>query len=165
MRPSEIISRLDLKPHPEGGYYRETYRSNGEILDLPPYFEGSRNYSTAIYFLLTGDNFSAFHRIRQDEMWHFYLGAPIELIEISSEGKVTTTHIGNDLEKDQQLQHLVPGGSWFASRLLPGAGDYALAGCTVSPGFDFRDFEMAKRADLIQLFPDHGELITVLTRE
>lgn len=165
MRPSEIISRLDLQPHPEGGYYRETYRSNGEILDLPPYFEGSRNYSTAIYFLLTGDNFSAFHRIRQDEMWHFYLGAPIELIEISSEGKVTTTHIGNDLEKDQQLQHLVPGGSWFASRLLPGAGDYALAGCTVSPGFDFRDFEMAKRADLIQLFPDHGELITVLTRE
>lgn len=165
MRPSEIISRLDLQPHPEGGYYRETYRSNGEILDLPPYFEGSRNYSTAIYFLLTGDNFSAFHRIRQDEMWHFYLGAPIELIEISSEGKVTTTHIGNDLEKDQQLQHLVPGGSWFASRLLPGAGDYALAGCTVSPGFDFRDFEMAKRANLIQLFPDHGELITVLTRE
>lgn len=98
-------------------------------------------------------------------MWHFYLGSPIELIEISSEGKVTTTHIGNDLEKEQQLQHLVPGGSWFASRLLPGAGDYALAGCTVSPGFDFRDFEMAKRADLIQLFPDHGELITVLTRE
>jgi predicted cupin superfamily sugar epimerase len=165
LRPSEIISRLDLQPHPEGGYYRETYRSNGEILDLPPYFEGSRNYSTAIYFLLTGDNFSAFHRIRQDEMWHFYLGSPIELIEISSEGKVTTTHIGNDLEKEQQLQHLVPGGSWFASRLLPGAGDYALAGCTVSPGFDFRDFEMAKRADLIQLFPDHGELITVLTRE
>ena len=167
MTAEELVSKLSLLPHPEGGYYRETYRAKGEIPEetLGTSFTGPRNYSTAIYFLLTAGNFSAFHKVRQDEMWHFYLGSPIELFEITESGELIRTLIGNDLDKAQQLQYVVKGGRWFASRVLPGSGEFSLAGCTVAPGFDFRDFEMANRVELLRKFPGHSQIIREMTRE
>ncbi len=159
---NSLIKELNLQAHPEGGYYRETYRS----MILSEYSGlGRRNCSTGIYFLLTAGNFSAFHRIKQDEMWHFYLGSPIELFELDANGMLIRTIVGNNISKGENPQYVVPGGNWFASRVLPGTGSYSLAGCTVAPGFDFADFEMAKRLELIKQFPQHRDIIEKLTRE
>lgn len=156
-----IISALKLEKHPEGGYFKETYRSKGEV-SIPGY-EGPRNYSTSIYFMLTSDTFSAFHKIKQDEIWHFYKGSPIELHIISEEGDYKMILIGNNLEQGQIPQFVVKGGDFFASRVVPSA-EYGLTGCTVSPGFDFRDFDMPSRDALIAMFPEHRSIITELTR-
>ncbi len=150
-----IVKRLDLKPHPEGGFYRETYRSAGKF--------GDKNHSTAIYFLLTPGNFSALHRIRSDEAWHFYSGGSITIVEITPKGDVKRTVIGNDFEKGEVPQYVVPAGNWFGSYLNEG-GEYALVGCTVSPGFEFTDFEMGKRAELLEKYPRASEEIVQLTR-
>ena len=165
MNPAESLAQqLQLLPHPEGGYYRETYRSTVAIPQsaLPGYL-GDRHHSTAIYFLLTAGNFSAFHRIRQDEVWHFYSGDPVEVIEISPEGTLTITELGTDIAGGQAPQHVVPGGAWFGSRVKAG-GEYGLTGCTVAPGFDFADFELAERSMLTGMFPEHTSLIAGLTR-
>ena len=164
-RIEDIVRKLDLKSHPEGGYYNETYRSNEIIPEsvLGHPFEGDRNCSTAIYFLLTAENFSAFHRIHQDEMWHFYQGSPLLLHTISPEGEYECIEIGADIMDGQHPQYVVPAGVWFASEVKE-ANDYSLVGCTVSPGFDFRDFELAAREDLIKSYPQHSEVITSLTR-
>ena len=165
MNPAESLAQqLQLLPHPEGGYYRETYRSTAAIPQsaLPGYL-GDRHHSTAIYFLLTAGNFSAFHRIRQDEVWHFYSGDPVEVIEISPEGTLTITELGTDFAAGQVPQHVVPGGAWFGSRVKAG-GEYGLTGCTVAPGFDFADFELAERSMLNEMFPEHASLIAGLTR-
>lgn len=161
----KIIERLQLKPHPEGGFFKETYRSVGEIEQnsLGSAFWGNRNYSTAIYFLLTSEMFSAFHRIRQDEVWHFYDGSPICLHVISPEGEYSETIIGKDIENGEHPQFVVPAGYWFASH-VKNENDYSLVGCTVSPGFDFKDFELAVRNDLISSYPQHQHIITQLTR-
>jgi len=161
---TQIVDLLDLKPHPEGGYYKETYRSKGFIdeTSLGAMYTGNRNYSTCIYFLLTSENFSAFHRIHQDEVWHFYEGSTISLHTISPEGKHETVQIGNDLEKGEVPQYVVPGGCWFAAELEKDL-TYALVGCTVSPGFDFSDFELISRQDLLDLFPQHEDIILTLT--
>lgn len=153
-----LITKLALAPHPEGGYFRETYRSAGitSVENL-----GFRNYSTCIYFLVTPEAFSAFHRIRQDEIWHFYLGKPLKLYLISPDGKFSTRLIGNEIKDDHLPQFVIPAGYWFAAHV---ESDYALVGCTVSPGFDFRDFEMAKRAELIRKFPELAGIITRFTR-
>src|ERR1035437_2266489 len=113
----QIIRKLDLKPHPEGGFYRETYRSDGVINEnsLSYGYHGERNLSTCIYFLLTSNAFSAFHRIRQDEIWHFYDGSPIELHSITQNGIYIKTVIGRDFDLGQVPQFVVPGGSWFAA--------------------------------------------------
>ena len=158
---NKIISALSLQPHPEGGYYSETYRSELRI-EVPEL--GERNCATGIYFLLTANSFSAFHKVAHDEMWHFYLGAPIELHEIDHQGKLHSVLIGNELDQNQVPQYVVKGGHWFASRVLPGSGAFSLAGCTVAPGFDFADFELADRDSLMQMFPEHAELIKELTR-
>ncbi|WP_299552108.1 cupin domain-containing protein [Seonamhaeicola sp.] len=161
----DIITKLELLPHPEGGYYKETYRSEGFIseYDLDDAIEGKRNYSTAIYFLLTSNTFSAFHRIKQDEMWHFYKGSPLKLHIISDSGEYSSVIIGNAIEKGEVPQFTVSARDWFASEVTEN-GDYTLVGCTVSPGFDFRDFEMPERDFLISKFPQHSEIITKLTR-
>ncbi|WP_299888262.1 cupin domain-containing protein [uncultured Lacinutrix sp.] len=161
---NDLISKLELKPHPEGGFFRETYRSNGEINkdSLDQDYKGNRNYSTCIYFLLTSDNFSAFHRIKQDEIWHFYDGSPINLHIISNIGVYTNHAIGIDFQKGEVPQFVVPGGSWFAAEVV-NQNDYSLIGCTVSPGFNFEDFELKSRNDLIALFPDKEEIISRLT--
>ena len=125
-------------------------------------YSGNRNYSTCIYFLLSSADFSAFHRIKQDEIWHFYRGSTISLHTISPEGNYTKIPIGNKLSSGEVPQYVVPGGYWFASEIEE-ESSYALAGCTVSPGFDFRDFELTPRQDLLNLFPEHSSVITRLT--
>ena len=160
-----IINILQLQPHPEGGFFKETYRSSGAIEQdgLPSGYSGRRNHSTCIYFLLTSDTFSAFHRIIQDEIWHFYGGSPISLFMIHTDGRLQNVIIGNDLTNGEVPQFVVPGGSWFAARVVD-LDSFTLLGCTVAPGFDFNDFTLANRNELIALFPQHSELITYLTR-
>lgn len=159
------VTTLDLLPHPEGGYYRETYRSQSTIphTGLAAGFSGERLVSTAIYFLLEAGNFSAFHRIRSDEMWHFYDGFPIGIHMISPDGEYRLMKIGNDPERGALFQGVVPAGWWFAAEVLDNQ-PYSLVGCTVAPGFDFADFEMAERAALIAEFPLHSAIIERLTR-
>ncbi len=160
-----IIDKLELLPHPEGGYFKETYRSDGVIdeSNLDDTIEGKRNYSTGIYFLLTSETFSAFHRIKQDEMWHFYKGSTLKLHIISEKGDYSSILIGNDFDKEEVPQFTVKAKDWFAAEVID-TNSYSLVGCTVSPGFDFRDFEMPKREDLISKFPKHASIITKLTR-
>lgn len=160
-----IISGLNLRPHPEGGYFRETYRSHHYINEdsLTSKYNGKRNYSTCIYFLLTSDTFSAFHRIQQDEIWHFYSGSPIRLHTISETGTHSEFIIGNDLTNGQVPQLIVPGGYWFGAEVI-NPNDYSLVGCTVSPGFDFADFELPTRQELVSLFPKNDKIITRLTK-
>ncbi|MHC4079964.1 MAG: cupin domain-containing protein [Planctomycetota bacterium] len=162
-----LIEMLELLPHPEGGFYRETYRAPGTIAAeaLPGRFGGARAYSTAIYFLLRGDQFSALHRLRCDELWHFYLGAPLELIEITGGGRLVVTRLGPALTAGEVPQAAVPAGHWFGARLAERRPDaFALVGCTVAPGFDFADFEMARRDDMLAAHPRHESLIRALTR-
>mgnify|MGYP006140902193 CR=1 FL=1 len=161
---AQIISKLALMPHPEGGYFKETYRSVGELKEahLDSDYNGNRNYATCIYFLLTSDKFSALHRIKQDEIWHFYDGSPIRLHSISEAGIHTITVIGPDVLKGETPQFVVPGGCWFAAEVIH-ENAYSLVGCTVSPGFSFDDFELRSRKDLTALFPDKKELISKLT--
>lgn len=160
----KIIQRLELEPHPEGGYFKETYRSEGKISQnhLPDVFDGDRNLSTCIYFLLTSETFSAFHKINQDEFWHFYKGSAIQLFMISEEGKLSEVIIGNNLENGEVPQFVVPKNYWFAARIIQ-PESYALVGCTVSPGFDFRDFILPSRAELLEKFPQHEKVITQFT--
>jgi predicted cupin superfamily sugar epimerase len=159
------IKKLNLIAHPEGGYYRETYRSELSIPreGLPPQFTGARLVSSAIYFLLDGENFSAFHRLRSDELWHFYAGSPISVHVIEPDGGYSKIHLGSDPEAGDVLQATVKAGRWFASHVRD-PGSFALAGCTVAPGFDFADFELGKQAELIRLYPPHRNLIERLTR-
>lgn len=165
MQKETLIEKFDLQPHPEGGYFKETYRSEGKVLtnDPPHHFPNHRNYSTAIYFLIEKTNFSSLHRIKSDEIWHFYAGDALEVIEIDLEGNLIKTQVGNDLKNGQTFQYMVKAGHWFGSRVLKG-GEFSFVGCTVSPGFDFNDFELAIRQELIDLFPQHTQVITEMTR-
>jgi uncharacterized protein len=156
---------LRLEPHPEGGYFRQTYQAD---LVLPgnclPGFGGARAVSTAIYFLLEGDNFSSFHRLKSDEMWHFYAGASLVVHVISEQGTYSKSLLGTDVEAGEEFQAVVRAGCWFAAE-LQGGKSWTLVGCTVSPGFDFADFELAKRAEFVRLYPQHRELIKRMTRK
>jgi predicted cupin superfamily sugar epimerase len=159
------IDHLGLIPHPEGGYYRVTYQSDLTIVQdaLPSVFHGDRSASTAIYFLLAQNDFSAFHRIASDELWHFYAGSALIVYVIDPEGNYSELHLGAACEAGEVFQAVVKAGCWFASRLKDPAG-FALVGCTVAPGFDFADFEMAKRSELTGTYPKHRNLIEELTR-
>jgi len=160
------IDKLNLIPHPEGGYYRESYSSELSIAReaLPPQFTGPRLVSTAIYFLLEGENFSAFHRLRSDELWHFYAGSPIAVHVVDPDGVHSEIQLGDDPDSGHVLQAAVKAGRWFASRVRD-PKTFALAGCTVAPGFDFADFELGKRTELVRLYPQHRRLIESLTRD
>lgn len=163
-RIKELIKKLDLQPHPEGGYFKETYRSSEEIShsELSDNYSGNRNVSTCIYFLLTSDMFSAFHKINQDEIWHFYEGSPIELHTISEDGHHSKYIIGGDFSSGQTPQLVVRGGNYFAARILE-KDSYALVGCTVAPGFDFDDFVLPSFEELRAKFPEHEQLIKNFT--
>ncbi|MGB3849527.1 MAG: cupin domain-containing protein [Tunicatimonas sp.] len=150
------IDKLGLEPHPEGGFYKRTYESSAKIKSL------DRPHSTAIYFLLLADKFSAFHRIKSDELWHFYTGSPLDVFMINEQGAMEEFRLGADADAGQVFQAVVPAGRWFASRMAQ-PDSYALVGCTVAPGFDFRDFEMANRYQLTTQFPQHATLIKGLT--
>jgi predicted cupin superfamily sugar epimerase len=157
------IKNLDLKAHPEGGFYRETYRSK-EIISaagLPARFPDERNFSTAIYFLLRSHDRSMFHRIKSDELWHFHVGGSLSIYVLSSTG-LTVHKLGADIEKGESLQIVVPAQCWFGAKVNV-ANAFVLAGCTVAPGFDFKDFEMGARQNLIKEFPQQRDIITQLT--
>lgn len=157
----DLVEKFNMQKHPEGGYYKETYRSGSEANFEN--FEGKRNYATGIYFLVEATNFSAFHKIKSEEMWHFYGGDPLEVIEITLEGKLITTTIGNNIESGEVFQYTVKAGNWFASRVKKG-GQFSFVGCTVWPGFDFRDFVLADKISLQNEFPQHKKIIDELTR-
>jgi len=164
-KPQQLIKQFNLQPHPEGGYYKETYRS-AEIIPvkvLDKRFKGDRNFSTAIYFLLEQGNFSAFHKIQSDECWHFYAGGSLLIHIIHINGKFETITLGNDLEKKQCFQYVVPAGSWFASEPAPDS-EFSFVGCTVAPGFDFDDFELADADTLGKLYPKQKAVIKRLCR-
>ena len=159
------IKKLNLEPHPEGGYFRQTYKSDLLIArEALPGFVGARAASTAIYFLLEGTNFSAFHRLRSDELWHFYAGSPLAVHVIDPAGSYSSILLGSDPEAGQTFQAVVRAGCWFASHVADWKS-WALVGCTVAPGFEFTDFEMAKREELSAQYPQHREMIRRMTRE
>lgn len=154
------INTLRLKKHPEGGYYREYYRSK-VIIDqksLPVDFRGSRSVATSIYFLLKGEDISHLHRIKSDEIWHFYQGSSATIHCIESSGTYTPLLLGANVNNNESFQHVIPAGSWFGAEVNDKTG-YALVGCTVSPGFDFEDFEIAHKKKLLQDYPHLKTLI------
>jgi predicted cupin superfamily sugar epimerase len=156
----KYIEKLQLKPHPEGGYYKEIYRS-GEIIlpeGLPSRFRRGRNISTSIYFMLVGSQVSNFHKLKSDEIWHFYDGSGVIIFVIDNSGKLSEYRVGKNLEKREVLQVVIKNNHWFAAELIDKTS-FCLVGCTVSPGFDFEDFELAKREELLEIFPQHNELI------
>lgn len=160
------VKHLNLLPHPEGGYYKETYRAAENIPQqaLPGRFGGERSFSTAIYFLLESGQFSAFHRIAADELWHFYAGSALTISVIHPNGQYEEINLGTDVQNGQSLQAVVPHGAWFGSRVAA-ENSFALVGCTVAPGFDFADFEMPARSTLLEQFPQHSSIIHTLTRQ
>ena len=160
----EIIKELNLEPLPEeGGFYRQTYRSQLKILKTSdPATE--RYAGTAIYFMLTPDSFSALHRLKFDEVYHFYSGDPVEMIQINDDGKLDRFLIGNNVVASQAPQVVAPKGVWQASRLAEG-GRWALMGATMAPGFENADFEMASSKALLQSYPEHADLILAFSRD
>jgi predicted cupin superfamily sugar epimerase len=159
------VNTLQLDKHIEGGFYKEVYRSPitaGKEF-LPASFNGDTSFCTSIYFLLEHDQFSAFHRIASDEIWHFYAGNTLIIYEMEIGGDVIEHRLGNGRGKGEVFQTVIRAGNWFASRPAKGS-DYSLVGCTVSPGFDFADFKLAERSEMILQYPQHAGLITSLTR-
>lgn len=158
------INAYQMQAHPEGGYFVETYRS-AELLPqsaLPARFSGDRNVSTGIYFLLENHHVSALHRIQADEMWHFYAGGPLNVYVIHPAGELEIIRLGNNPAQGEVFQAVVPAGCWFGSKPADET-TYSLVGCTVAPGFDFTDFELAGRTDLLKQYPQHREVIEWLT--
>ncbi|CAK9328169.1 unnamed protein product [Citrullus colocynthis] len=182
---SEIVAKLNLKPHPEGGFYSETFRDNSIHLSkshLPPEYKVDREVSTCIYFLVPSGCVSALHRIPCAETWHFYLGEPLTVLELNEkDGRVKLTCLGSDLIGDNQLpQYTVPPNVWFGAfptkdfnisadgtvtKAAPRDSEnhYSLVGCSCAPAFQFEDFELAKRSDLVSRFPDNEALVSLLT--
>ena len=162
----EIIALLNLKPHPEeGGYFVETYRSEEFVSSgiLPGRYEGRRRYSTAIYYLLTPDTFSAIHRIKSDEIFHFYHGDAVEMLQLWPDGSGKVLLLGTDMVVGMRPQVIVPREVWQGARLRSG-GRFALLGTTVSPGFEYEDFETGRRDSLVRTYPDFRDLIIALTK-
>jgi len=166
----EVIDLLDLKPlRVEGGFFRETYRSPEEVTTdvLSERYDSSRTagkaFSTAIYYLLTPETFSTLHRLPTDEVYHFYLGDPVIMLQLHRDGSSDLTTLGHELGRGQKVQVVVPHGTWHGS-FLEGGGRFVLLGTTMAPGFDFSDYEPGDRASLIMKFPDRSELIERLTK-
>ena len=165
MNAEEIIELLGLQPHPEeGGYFVETYKCQEVIPTkaLPHRYVSKRSYGTAIFYLLTPDTFSQLHRLESDEIFHFYLGDPVTMLQLHPDGSTNVVTLGQDIRSGQQLQVVVPRGTWQGSLLNEG-GDFALLGCTVAPGFEYSDYESGSRGDLLKEYPEQEELITRLT--
>jgi hypothetical protein len=159
------ISHLDLKPHPEGGFYKETYKSKERFPGscLANRYGSPRPYGTSILFLITSENFSSFHQLKSDEVWHFYDGSPLTLYLIKKTGVLETHKLGNQLAKGESLQVLMPHNHWFAGEVQQ-EGGYALVGCTVFPGFEFDDLILGSTSELCNAYPQHRPLISRLTR-
>jgi uncharacterized protein len=160
-----IIKKLNLKSHPEGGYYKEIYRSDEKISKsaLPERYSGDRCMGTGIYYMLTPGEISAMHKVKSDETFHFYGGDATELLLLFPDGTAKIVELGNDIENGMSLTVTIEHGVWQGQRLKPG-GKYALFGTTVNPGFEFDDFEFGKRDELIKMYPDFSEMILKLTK-
>jgi len=176
-----MIEKLNLrKLYEEGGYYRETYRSEGNILInfsdnpndknkiyyLPEFNDDSTNmrpFFTLIYYLLDGDQFSAFHKVRFDEIWHFYKGSTVSLYLLTDSKKILSIQLGNNLDNNEHIHYVIKGNTWFAAEIND-KSSYSLIGCSVSPGFDFRDFELGSRSELKKIYPQHEFIIDKLSR-
>lgn len=159
------IEKLNLEKHPEGGCFKEVYRSDEFVNKeaLPSRFSGKRCFATSIYFLLRNNNISAFHKIKSDETWHFYFGNSVSINIIDEKGSLTIINLGNHPENNEVFQYTVPKNCWFAASIenVQKKTDfgYCLVGCTVAPGFDFEDFEMADRKYLLQQYPKLKDVI------
>lgn len=161
----QVIKKLALVPlEGEGGYYKQTFKDSLPVSFKGPNHESrNRSASTAIYYLITQNQFSALHRLPQTEVFHFYLGSPIEMVQISNDGTLKQLTLGPHLEQNQHLQVIVENNTWQGTRLIRG-GEWALLGATVSPGFEFEDMELASRSELISLYPSLRETIIQFTR-
>jgi predicted cupin superfamily sugar epimerase len=162
---ADLVRDLGLNPHPEGGFYREVYRSTElvPLAGLPTRYPGPRAFATSIYFLLPSGDISAFHRLRSDEIWNFYQGSPLGLTVIRPSGELDEVRLGPNFAGGEVYQTVVPAGHWFGA-FVTEPGSFSLAGCTVAPGFDFADFELGRRRDLLRSFPQHRAAIMKLTR-
>lgn len=160
----EWADALELLPHPEGGWYRETWRATESIPRdaLPDGFGGNRSAGTCIYFLLRGGFPSRLHRIASDEIWHWYQGSPISVHVLGDGESHRELVLGPDIASGQTFQAIVPAGAWFGAM---SRGEWSLCGCTVSPGFDFADFQLGTRREMLRRFPEHRELVESLTRD
>lgn len=159
------VTKLALKPHPEGGFFREIYRATAQVAAnaLPSRYQGPRACSTSIYFLLAGKQISSMHRLASDEQWHFYDGNALRLVMIAPDGTSREIRLGQHAAAGEQFQAVIPANTWMGARLVNRHG-YALIGCTVAPGFEFQDFEAGRRSRLLKQFPQHRKLITTLTK-
>ena len=155
------IEKLNLQEHPEGGYFVETYKSE-KFVSLPEY-NGSRHACSAIYYLLVGDQFSSFHRLKSDELWHFYSGSSLSLHIIKRDRKLNEIILGTDIDSRETFQAVVKSDSWFAASVND-HNSYSLVGCTVSPGFDYRDWELGSTEMLTKMYPQHESLIQRYTK-
>jgi predicted cupin superfamily sugar epimerase len=158
----EVIDALKLSAHPEGGFYAETFRAAALPFELPG--RGPRSASTAIYFLLRSADFSALHEVTSDEQWHHYLGDPLELHCFDAAGQHRLALLGSALSEGQRPQHVVAAGELQGARVVAGRHGFALCGCSVAPGFDFADFRMPPRVELLSRLQQHSDLVTALTR-
>ncbi len=163
MQGDRLIELLGLAPHPEGGFFRETHRSQWLVPRMGSAEGPQRAASTAILYLLRPGEFSALHRLKSEEMWHFHCGGPLQVVTLDVEIGRHDILLGPDLANGQRLQGLVSAGRWFGAQLVEGA-EYALVGCTVAPGFDTDDYELAERSAMLRQFPDHRDVILALTR-
>ncbi|HYF30923.1 MAG TPA: cupin domain-containing protein [Chitinophagaceae bacterium] len=159
MSAAHYITHLQMEPHPEGGYFKQTYCSPHSVTTPA----GERPYSTAIYYLLEQGDFSAFHRLKSDECWHFYAGGTLIIHIIEPNGNYYSTRLGNKVQAGEQPQFVVPAGLWFGAEPAEGSA-FSLAGCTVAPGFVYQDFEMADKAALLKEYPRHHAIIHHLCR-
>ncbi|KXX67271.1 cupin domain-containing protein [Flammeovirga sp. SJP92] len=163
MKKNDIIEFLGMTPHPEGGYFYETYRSHKSIEVNADGVE--RNASTAIYYLMGKNEFSTFHKLKYTEIWHHYDGARVKIVEITPNGELIETIVGKNFLEGEVPQYVIKGGNWFAARaLVENEDDFVLVGCTVAPGFEFEDFEIANIDVLVEEFPDHTEIIQSFKR-
>lgn len=166
-KPADFwIKTLNLSPHPEGGYFKETFRAS-EIIKkehLPPRYSGPRPISTSIYFLLKGAEFSAFHRLKSDEIWHFYEGSSLTLYILEQQGTLSQLKLGPQAEQGEQFQAIIKAGNWFGAT-VDNLSSFSLVGCDVAFGFDFADFEVAERQALTRQYPQHSTIIEKLTKE
>lgn len=171
MNAQEIIQKLDLKPHPEGGHYREIFRSENTVIPVLEKIQGSlqsaagekRSSMTSIFFLLEAGDFSAFHQVKSDEVWQLILGGPMELYSFSNDGVLEKVLLAVDQGGGFNPQHVIKAGNLQASRPAPNV-PFVLCSCIVAPGFEFKDFYMPTRKEMLAIFPQHEELITGLTR-
>lgn len=159
------VDKLELQKHPEGGFYKEVYRSDEIIIkeNLPGRYNSDRNFSTSNYFLLDGENVSLFHKIKSDEFWHFHDGSTIKIYKLKNDGELKINLLGKNLDEDESLQVIIEKGKWFCAEVV-NKNLFGLVGCTVAPGYDFDDFKLGIRNELIKNFPDHKKLIEKFTK-